>query len=413
MKMYHIADIHADDNNLDEVKKCCTAIQVRAEEEEPDLIVIAGDVFNSRYVRLDSEACKYIFWTISYMAEIAPVAIVAGTPSHEGHAPETLYFAGNYNHNVYVATSPDQACLKDGRLSPLFSNADKDVDAIISFMPTPTKQFFQTELGILESNDQVANALSPIFAGFGAKASEYDCPHILMGHFSVRGAAISDAQVMIGMDIEIGKDQIGLANPDLVCLGHIHKAQFLAPNIYYSGSVFRTDFGEVEDKGFYRHDLTLNTYGGYTVDSEFIPTPSRKLITVREDFTESDIREIDTTLYSLSPDEIEGSHIRVYLKVYQDEAVHISKEQLEEFYMSAGAESATVNIIHVPRENVRSEQILKLDRLRDKIREMAALKDEEVDESILAKADLLESEPEDSILTQVANGYHDSGLSAS
>ena len=54
-----------------------------------------------------------------------------------------------------------------------------------------------------------AAAMSGIFAGFGAKSAEFDCPHIAAGHISMGGAYISETQTLIGVDIEITKELIG------------------------------------------------------------------------------------------------------------------------------------------------------------------------------------------------------------
>lgn len=395
MKLLHLADLHARDNDLEELMKCCSKVANTVVEERPDVIVIAGDIFDSRDIRLDTDACKFIFQFIAALAEHAPVAIVAGTPLHEGKATESLIYASKFEHNVIVSLCPEQLYLKDGQLF----NAEKSKpDLILSMIPTPTKQYFRTQSDIKTSDDEIAGAMTEIFSGFGAVAAKYSCPHVLVGHFSVRGAAISETQVMIGKDIEIGKDQITLSNPDLVLLGHIHKAQFIEPNFYYSGSIYRLNYGETEEKGFWLHGWEDGKQW-----SKFILTPTRKMLTVREDFVNDDIKEIDQVLYRHEEDEIKNADIKVEFKAYQDEASQLDKEKIEDFYKSAGANSVDVRIIHVPRENIRSENLLKLTSLRDKVQEMAMLKNEPVSESTLKKADALDTMDQDQVLRNIAN----------
>ncbi len=100
--------------------------------------------------------------------------------------------------------------------------------------------------------------------------------------------------------------------------------------------------------------------------------------------------------------EIDGAYIRVELKVYQDEAVKINKDEIETIL--AGAAEVDIRIIRIPRENIRSAQILKLSTLRDKIQEMAALKAETVPSSILSKADLLENLNPDQVFAHAIGG---------
>lgn len=137
----------------------------------------------------------------------------------------------------------------------------------------------------------------------------------------------------------------------------------------------------------------------YRITSRFIETPTRKLVRLRHNFIECPpLDDLDVILYSLERSEIENAYIRCDLTVYQDEAGGIDREMIREFYMSAGAVAVDVRIIRVPRETVRSETVLKVDRLRDKLIAMAALKGETVPESILAKADDMEGMTPDELI---------------
>ena len=143
----------------------------------------------------------------------------------------------------------------------------------------------------------------------------------------------------------------------------------------------------------------------YTIESRFIKTPSRKLLKLSEDLTEAcAINELDAALYSYGPDELQDACLKVELKVFQDEAQKVDTEKIKNFFLSGGAKEVDVKLIRVPRENVRSKNILKLTTLREKLIEQAKLKKETVSEPILVKADLLEAETSDKIVTSVAAG---------
>ena len=260
MKILHGADFHIRDKDIEECRKCTGAFVETAESEDLDLIVIAGDIFDSRSVRLDSEAARLAFDVVEQLAMVAPVAILLGTPFHDGHAAMALgHIVGH--HNVQVVDQPKQYYLTSpsGNIYPLErikTTSTAPPQAIISMLPTPTKQWFEGNGGIQDTDEEIAGAMGPIFAGFGATASQYKCLHILVGHWTVRGAQINESQVMIGRDIEIGKDAIALANADVVCLGHIHKMQEIGDNIFYPGSLYRLNYGEMENKGFYVHEIS-------------------------------------------------------------------------------------------------------------------------------------------------------------
>ena len=113
MKILHMADIHARDADTEEIEKCLDYIVSLAHREEPDLIINAGDTFDSRNIRLDSQAAKLIFRKFSELADIAPVALITGTPSHDGEAVEALEYI-NANYSIWVSKRPEQIYLLDG-----------------------------------------------------------------------------------------------------------------------------------------------------------------------------------------------------------------------------------------------------------------------------------------------------------
>lgn len=396
MIILHFADTHARDKDIDEIKACLGEIIQVAHDNAPDLIVMAGDTFDSRMVRLDSQAAKLIFNSYQALADIAPMVVVVGTPSHDGMAPEVLEQIRAQNE-IYVADQPEQILLTDDEhftVAPTIDNPR----AVISLLPAPTKQFWeqsgQVNQDIDEANAAIANAMGTMMAGFGATSSDYDCPHILVGHFTVGGAQISETQAMVGRDIEISREQIGYAQADLVALGHIHMAQdWIDEHIFYSGSTSRLSFGELEDKGCYIHSLENGI-----LHSEFHITPSQKRLILSPDLTKNG-NSIEDFLVAQKESDLRDAHVRLDIRVFQDEA-----GDLDEDLIRAILPDVDIHIQRVPRETVRSAKILKVDHLRDKLKAMAELRREEIPAEILAKADHLETMPADELLKMVSNG---------
>lgn len=392
MRLLHSADWHCRDDDLDEVHKCLNFLVQIVKDEMPDIVVMPGDVFDSRHVKLDSKSAKLIFEIVQEIADFVPIAIVAGTPFHDGTTVEALRYI-NAKHPVWVSTVPQQVYLMPN--GSFVTTPPDPPELAISLVPPPTKQYFQSMSDIDTTNKEIAAAMTTMFAGFGAKAAEFDCPHVLGGHLSIGGAFVSDTQQLIGVDIEVSTDQLALANAMVNMLGHIHYGQKIGDKTFYSGSLYRTDSGETEDKGFWLHELSATELQSST----FIKTPTRKLYKLKYDFTSSqDGFQIPFTPEML--DSIKDAIVKVELKVFEDEVVKIDREDLERNL--AEAISYDVKTTYVPRDNVRSEKFLKLTRLRDKIIEQARLRGEEVPESILAKADNLESMDMDEIVAMVA-----------
>lgn len=393
MRLLHTADWHCRDDDLEEVKKCLRTLVETVKDGEPDVVVITGDIFDSRHVKLDSRSAKLIFEVVQEIANLVPIAIVTGTPFHDGMTVEALrYIRAAYP--VWVSTVPQQVYLMpNGSFASIPADPPK---LTISLIPPPTKQYFQSVSDIDSTNKEIAAAMTAMFAGFGARAAEFSCPHVLGGHLSIGGAFVSDTQQLIGVDIEVSTDQLALANAMVNMLGHIHYGQQIGDITFYSGSLYRMDTGETEDKGFWLHELSATGLQ----KSTFIKTPTRKLYKLKYDFTDTqDGFRVPFTPEML--DSIKDAIVTVELKVFEDEVSNIDREDLD-LNLAGAKEYGVPKIIRVPRENVRSEKLLKLKTLREKIIEQARLRSEEVPESILVKTDNLESMEVDEIVSMVA-----------
>lgn len=406
LKILHTADWHIRDKDIEEQKKCLNYLIETAQKERPDLIIHAGDVLDQQNVQLDTQAIKLVFQTFSDLAGIAPVAVIIGTPSHEGTATEVLSHI-KARYPVHVSARPEQLYLCGNRFwtesstseSTRLAFMEAPVEAVVSMVPAPTKQFFAHNSDIKTSDTEIAGEMSKMLAGLAAQADAYVAPHVLVGHWNITGSLISETQTLTGVDIELSKDQMALSNASLKLMGHIHKSQRVGKDIFYAGSIAGLTWGELDDKGFYIHQLG----GNKIVESRFIKTPSRKLIKLDADLTEaSAFEELDIILYSESAENLKDAYVSIDLKVYQDEAQKVDKERIKNFFLSGGAKSVGVYLLRMPRENVRSKNILKLTTLREKVIEWAKLRGETVPDSILEKADLLESENADKIIQEVA-----------
>lgn len=266
MKIIHFADVHARTEDLEEIERCTQHLLAVARDERPDLIIDAGDIFDSQHVRADSPAVKYVHRWMRDLADIAPVARIMGTRSHDGKASEILDLIGaNFEIRTAVDGPLQLVLTVSGNLwdanqyrAITSGGAPAPPQAVISLVPAPTKEHLAglVEGDIKETDALIAQGLAALFSGLGAMAAEYQSPHILVGHWNTTGAFISPTQILTGRDIEVSRDQMMLANPDLVCLGHLHHAQRVGSDpIFYAGSTQANTWGELSPKGFYIHEI--------------------------------------------------------------------------------------------------------------------------------------------------------------
>lgn len=401
MKILHTADFHVRDKDIDECRKVLSHLCTYALEEDPDLIVIAGDMTDRNDIKFDSQTARLVMETVSYLSMAAPVLVLTGTRFHDGNIPDLMQEIRSHCP-VYVSNRPEQILVGSDfqRLEDMGGCIDGKL--LISTMPAPTKQFFDSMEGIEATDQAIGEAMSAIFAQFGETAARINLPHVLVGHWQVGGAYISETQQLIGRDIEVSVDRILSARPSLACLGHIHKAQRIGRHpIFYSGSTYRKDFGELNAKGFYIHELGE----AGLVDSEFVELPSRKLIKVEHDYTKTPDSDIDFELGPLAgkyaDEDIKDAHVRVEFKVWQDQRDRIDKTYYQRVLMMSGAADAEIQVVTVPRQNVRASRVLESEKLRDKVRARAEIVGDEVPESVLQKCDAIEAEPREAIIQKI------------
>lgn len=402
MKIIHTADWHID-ANLIEAGRCLQHLCKKAVEIQPDLVIVAGDMFNSADVRLDSDAARLAMSTIISLKNNSKhgVVILIGTPSHDGLA--AMIFDGI--DKVIVASAPN---------SIFFHPIDEPYESfVVSVLPQPTKQFLESRIeGDIEDVDlAMSEALTAICAGFGSAASESIGPHICVGHFSVKGAKISPTQQMIGYDIQLSLDQLDLAQADLWCLGHIHHSQCLAPGVFYSGSIYRVDFGEREsEKGFMVHELAPPEpevgVSGYGIDTVLEPTPASTMNKIAYETTGIDAGD-DIGFDTDWPDIADKMQVEV--KCYDDQTPSIDTEALKKALLARGAGEVDIIIQRIPRPNVRSAKILAVEALRDKLIARAELTDDELEPGILEKADLIETMKAEAVLNIIQKQFTKGG----
>ncbi len=387
VRLLHCADLHFKKSALDDIRRCTEHLLNQASQRNIDLAVVAGDLFDGQ-VYLEEQVVREAIGFVMSLSHHCPVVILKGTQSHDReslHVFRTILTC----EKVYVADSPCQATIFIGlhgsTINPLSQKptSTKPFNALISFVPpfTPTP------------GKETPTEDTTLFKRFGDAADSLpDTPHILVGHFTVRGAKVSASQRMIGYDQEVSAEQIFDAVPDLVCLGHIHYPQKIGSCIFYSGSLYRTDFGEDEDKGFWIHDVDANGLQ----DSEFITVPARKKVVVDIDLTESmDLPELDPSDYS-------ECDVRLNMTFRDEQAHMIDMEKIRSLF--GRPHSLRIDTRRVRDDAVRWEGIQKARTLREKLTGWAESLDGHgnVPESVLEKADRLENMDEEKVLKEVS-----------
>jgi exonuclease SbcD len=236
-----------------------------AEENEIDLIVIAGDLFD--HSNPENISILVAVEAIERLSEQAPVIIVKG--NHDGGKGSEIANAlapfkwKSPKFGVYVSDRPE-----------LFTILTQKRKIQVFTLPYPRKSGLLTDpqyktLSPEELNGFVSRKMEEILSGFHA-GIDREAVNVLVGHITVAGGCYSKEQIVPMFDISIRKEF--LEPFDVVCLGHLHEVQE-----YYCGAIARSGFGEEDMKvGFKVHHVE-DKY------SEFIELPARRYLTIQVD----------------------------------------------------------------------------------------------------------------------------------
>lgn len=255
-----------------------------AGDNDIDLVIFAGDAFKTRSPNPTFQ--REFAWRIQDLAKLAPVVMLVGNhdlPPNALKASSIEIYETLNVPNVHIAHDYEVFDVETKRGRVVIGTAPYPIRArLMQGMDTTGRTIRDTDKLLEET---LGNLLRKLADDADALAGE-DVPRLLTGHFTVHGAALgSERNVMLGRDVQISLSLLADARWDYVALGHIHKYQNLThdrddlPDVVYSGSIERIDFGEETDpKGFCYVELARGN-----TEHEFVRVMARPMVTLRVD----------------------------------------------------------------------------------------------------------------------------------
>ena len=358
MRLLHTADWHLgeltgpviDGQNarLMDTVRCLDFLVEKAEQEQPDAILIAGDPFNKSQMwaspmlnLIDIAASR-----LRKLATVAPTVLMFGTATHD-----SIDAFNNINsmfiNNLDVVTKPT-----------FFTLQTKSGPLQIAAVPGLDKGHFRAQhpgMDPTEENAMCSKLLGDIVLGLGTHADP-TIPSVLMSHYTVAGCEYDNGQVSIFNNSEaiLPREALAASPFDLICLGHIHKTQEVlncGRPTFYSGALNGLTFNEEgQAKGFWIHDLTQmvpvdHDVIGLDPRHRFIETPAREFITLKMDNCDIEyfIREGRAAWCEYDPDgatyypHIKDTIVRVHYACSDELNKQLNRKALEKALYDAGA----------------------------------------------------------------------------
>lgn len=311
------------------------------ESLQPDLVFSGGDLFDRRSTARERNAVAS--W-LQRLGEVAPVLVTRG--NHD----EDLELLGRLRatHPIEIEQAASVHYLGG---------------VAVAAMAWPRRSQLAARAGssaLVE--DAARDALRDVLRGLGDELAGFSphVPRVLLGHFMIDGAITSTGQPLIGAEMNVGLADLGLARADVTIAAHIHRPDFWmhdgAP-IIYTGSPFRTAFGEIESKSILVVDVELDEDGSRRVEWRRVPTPAAPMLLVDDGSVPADsyVRGAEIRLrYEVAADEREGGRRRA--------------EEQREALLARGAARVVIDEVVLSVTRARASEVTTASTLADKLR---------------------------------------------
>lgn len=275
MKLIHLSDLHLgkrvnDCSMMEDQKYILTQILSIVDDETPDAVLIAGDVYDRAVP--SAEAVELLDDFLWKLAE-RKLQVFVSSGNHD--SPERLSFGGRLMEESGIHLSP----VYDGRILPC---SLRDVYGEVKIWmlpfvkPAHVRRFFPDE-----TIESYTDAIRVALAQMGIDPEERN---VLLTHQFVTGARTCDSEeISVG-----GSDNVDASvfeGFSYVALGHIHGPQNIIPGkVRYCGTPLKYSFSEVH----HQKSVTiveLDEKGGTTVRT--VPlVPLRDLRELRGSYQE-------------------------------------------------------------------------------------------------------------------------------
>ena len=336
---WHLGNMFHGNDRLPEHKHFLTWLLSQIEEQQPDALLIAGDVFDNGNPSAASQSLYYGF--LADASEKCPtmkIIIIAGNhdSANRLEAPRALLT----RHHVEVRGVVNRTWIQDGDKGDWVTNYD---DLMIPVRNSEGDEIIVLAVPYLRNdiihNTSYSEGVMTFLRELTSKAREKypEKPLVVMAHMYAQGAEIAqkDAseKIIIG-----GVEEVSMEgwtdHPDYMTCGHIHKRQHIWNTDWarYSGSVLPMSFAEVA----YHHGVdlvTIHSDGNHQV--AFLEyEPQHKLIILPkedEELTPKKLMKlIDAELDDRTDGKLDDQFVYVMLKVKLEKVNNDDLAALEE-----------------------------------------------------------------------------------
>lgn len=254
MKILHTADWHLGAktegiSRIEEQRRVLKEMESIANEQQVDIVLICGDIFDQAVPTSDAEDLFYE--TIEKLSNNNDRVVVVIAGNHDD--PKRLVAGGHFakKHNIVLAGNLNTIAQKGDFGRVRVSEVDKgfveivvktnrgEEKCVVALLPYPATYRYEEKPSGETYSDNVKS-----WARISAKGFKRDSLNILAGHLMVVGASHfvgDDEKVLKVGDINV-VSRADLPKADYYALGHIHSFQNIKGDMVYSGAPMMFDF---------------------------------------------------------------------------------------------------------------------------------------------------------------------------
>ena len=284
MKLFHLSDLHLgkrvnEFSMLEDQKYILKQILQRIDEEQPDGVILAGDIYDKPVP--PAEAVEIFD---EFLVALSQRGLQAFVISGNHDSAERLAFGGRLMEGSGIHFAP----VYDAKITPVHLEDEfgmVDVFLLPFVKPAHVRRFCEVEAAVSE----IKTYTDAIRAAIARMNIDPDHRNVLVTHQFVTGAMRSDSEeISLSVGGTDNVDAAVFSDFDYVALGHIHRPQNMG------GGSLVPEAGDGSDQSLSTAGLPLIRYCGTPLKYSFSEANHEKSITVVElgEKGKTDIRTI-------------------------------------------------------------------------------------------------------------------------
>ncbi len=346
MKLLHTADWHLGQRFLfndreEEHQLALDWLLDTIKNEEVEILIVAGDIFDINNPPNYARAQYYTFLTRLLQTNCRHIVIVGGNHDSPSmlNAPKALLSALNIHVVGAVATNLSEDLL-------LLRNEAEEIELVIAAVPFLRYRDLDVSITGEGGHERIARIQAGLvkhyqkMADLAAPYRSKNVPIIATGHLYATGATAAEKQdnIYIGNIENISAEEFP-ALFDYVALGHIHRPQIIGGlnHIRYSGSILPLSFTETQDtKSVY----LIETNGSEisTINAKALPV-FRRLKTIA-----GSLQKVKEDLRRFADKDRDGLRPWVEVIVETDQVIPQLDQELKAFTADMGIDILKVKL---------------------------------------------------------------------